>query len=65
MGLNGFIFKKINENENIKTKKNPESFARLPNSTAIQPNLGENGLDWLFYLVGNFHDFFSYFQNIF
>ena len=25
MGLNGFIFKKINENENIKMKKNPGS----------------------------------------
>ena len=25
MGLSGFIFKKINENENIKTKKNPGS----------------------------------------
>ena len=25
MALNGFIFKKINENENSKTKKNPGS----------------------------------------
>ena len=25
MGLNGFIFEKINENENIKAKKNPGS----------------------------------------
>ena len=36
---------------------------------SIQPNLGENGLDWLCYLAGNFQMaptiFFSYFQNIF
>jgi hypothetical protein len=26
----------------------------LPAKNTIQPNLGENGLDWLCYLAGNF-----------
>ena len=39
---NGFIFKKINENENIKMKKKSKELN--------QPNLSGNGLDLLCYL---------------
>ena len=49
MGLNGFIFKKINENLNIETEKNPGSRLEVACLTAqpTQPNFGGNGLDWL------------------
>ena len=43
------IYLKKNE-LNIKTKKNPGSCLEV----AIQPNLGENGLEWLCYLAGTF-----------
>ena len=48
MGLNGFIFKRINENEN--KNKNTKEKKSLG---AKQPNFGEYELDWLCYLAGN------------
>ena len=65
MGLNGFIFKKINENENIKEKlKSWEPFRScLLNGTANPPHFHQNwaGLAVLFckQILNGSQDFFE------
>ena len=61
MGLNGFISKKLNKDYYVNEKKNPG-----PHQIAqpIQPNLGENWLNWLCYLVFS-RQILNGFQNFF
>ena len=51
----------------LKQKKNPRSLLEIACQIAepIQSNLGENGLDWLCYLAGNFQTAPTFFFQIF